>query len=203
MYFSRGYKFHTHEHGQHKKTMNYGICVRGSADSEFYGLIHEIFMIEYHGAVGLKTMVFRCVWFDPVIGRGMRRHSSGIVDVCPRRSYEKYDPFIRSDQADQVCFILYPRIRQSGEEWWASTKVIPRGVIYNSDQVVEPALQDDSYNHIVATSSLLHVTEHAIYAETDDEFELDDSTIAEEPSIEDHCDTSSDTSSDDFDVEPE
>ena len=44
--------------------MNYGFCVQGSVDSEFYGIINEIFMIEYHGAVGLKTMVFRCKWFD-------------------------------------------------------------------------------------------------------------------------------------------
>lgn len=186
MFFSRGYKFHTYDHGQHKKTMNYGVCVRGSVDSEFYGIINEIFMIEYHGAVGLKTMVFRCKWFDQTIGQGMRRHPSGIVDICPKKHYQKYDPFIITNQADQVCYIPYPRIKQRNEEWWVCSKVIPRGVRSVSPQIIDSALQDDNYNQIVAPAGLLDVVEHAVDAETDDEMELDNPTIAEEPTLEDH-----------------
>ncbi|CAA7057669.1 unnamed protein product [Microthlaspi erraticum] len=174
--------------------MNYGVCVRGSVDSEFYGLINEIFMIEYHGAVDLKTIVFRCSWFDQTIGRGMRRHPSGIVDICPKRRYGKYDPFIVTDQADQVCFIPYPRIKPSNEEWWVCAKVIPRGVRSNSPQLIESALQGESYNEIVVPANLLHVTEHVVDAEIDEEMELDDPPIVEEPTIEDHYETPSEGS---------
>lgn len=194
MFFSRGYKFHTYDHGKHKKTMNYGVCVRGSVDSEFYGLINEIFMIEYHGAVNLRTIVFRCTWFDQTIGRGMRRHPSGIVDICPRRRYRKYDPFIVTDQADQVCFIPYSLIRQSDEEWWVCAKVLPRGVRSNSPQLIDSALQDDNYNEIVVPTELVHVIEHEAETEIDEETELDNPTIVDEPTIEDHYETSSESS---------
>ena len=51
-------------------------------------------MVEYHGDVGLKVMVFKCSWFDTTENRGMRIHPSGLVDVSPRRQYAKYDPFV-------------------------------------------------------------------------------------------------------------
>lgn len=75
-------------------------------------------MVEYYGAVGLQVMVFRCAWFDQTPGLGLHRNASGIVDICPRRSYEKFDPFIVPENADQVCYILYIRLKKSSEEWW-------------------------------------------------------------------------------------
>ncbi|CAN6935302.1 unnamed protein product [Brassica oleracea] len=68
-------------------------------------------MVEYHGDVGLKVMVFKCSWFDNTANRGMRIHPFGLVDVSPRRQYAKYDPFLLPGNCDQACFIPYPRVR--------------------------------------------------------------------------------------------
>ena len=70
IYFSRGYCFHTHSHGQDKRTQHYGVQVRGIMDTDYYGLIEEIIMVEYSGSVGLKAMIFKCKWFDTIVGRG-------------------------------------------------------------------------------------------------------------------------------------
>ncbi|KAG2292597.1 hypothetical protein Bca52824_039266 [Brassica carinata] len=58
IYHTRGYTFHTHNHGQNKKTQHYGVCVPGTNETDYYGLIQEIMMVEYHGDVGFKVMVF-------------------------------------------------------------------------------------------------------------------------------------------------
>ncbi|KAG7548000.1 putative transposase Ptta/En/Spm plant [Arabidopsis suecica] len=191
MYYTRGYHFHTHGHGKDKRTQNYGVCVRGTTKKDYYGLIEEIIMIDYHGAVGLKTIIFKCRWFDTTEGRGMRTHPSGIVDVAPRRRYEKYDPFVLPEQCDQVCFIPYPRLgqRTTVDDWWACTKVIPRGV-RETLAVDEIALQDDTYNHVVAPSGLLRVEVRAVEDNSDyEDLPVDDpdDEYVSEDDIEEQC----------------
>ena len=113
-------------------------------------------MVEYSGSVGLKAMVFKCKWFDTIVGWGIRKRKSGIVDVSPRWQYDKYDPFILSGNYDQVCFIPYPGVRgTSSNDWWACTKVVPRGVRETSEDALT-ALQDDTHNQVVAPSEMLH-----------------------------------------------
>lgn len=200
MYYTRGFHFHTHRHGQDKRTQNYGVCVRGTKEEDYYGLIEEIIMIEFHGAVGMKVMIFKCRWFDTTEGRGMRKHPSGIVDVAPRRQYEKYDPFILPGQCDQVCFIPYPRVHRTGvEDWWACTKVIPRG-IRETTEVAQIALQDDTYNQLVAPSGLLRVEAHAVQDVSDyDDLPVDDPN--DEYVSEDDIEELNDDSDSDSDVD--
>ncbi|XP_013654353.2 uncharacterized protein LOC106359158 [Brassica napus] len=167
IYFSRGYCFHTHSHGQDKRTQHYGVQVRGTTDTDYYGLIEEIMMVEYSGSVGLKSMVFKCKWFDTIVGRGIRKHKSGIVDVSPRWQYEKYDPFILSGNCDQVCFIPYPRVRgTSANDWWACTKVVPRGVRETSEDALT-ALQDDTHDQVVAPSEMLRFETYVVEDDSD------------------------------------
>lgn len=70
MYFTRGYMFHTRAHGLTKKTMNYGVCVRGqnyseaSEEDDFYGTVENIIELEYPGFVNLKITLFYCEWYD-------------------------------------------------------------------------------------------------------------------------------------------
>ncbi|WZZ57410.1 hypothetical protein YC2023_057517 [Brassica napus] len=49
IYHTRGYTFHTHNHGQNKRTQHYGVCVPGTNETDYYGLVQEIMMVEYHG----------------------------------------------------------------------------------------------------------------------------------------------------------
>ncbi|OMO57751.1 Transposon, En/Spm-like protein [Corchorus capsularis] len=52
-YFVNGFKFHTHEYGKNRQTMNYGVCVKGSCyndnDCDFYGVLVDIIELEYIG----------------------------------------------------------------------------------------------------------------------------------------------------------
>ena len=104
MYYSRGYHYHTQSHGQNKKTMNFGVCVPGTTETEYFGLIEEIFMIEYHGAVGLKAMIFKCHWFN--IDQGIRRHPSGIVDVCPQIMTSTILLYYQNNVIKYVMFLI-------------------------------------------------------------------------------------------------
>ncbi|XP_009103472.2 uncharacterized protein LOC103829553 [Brassica rapa] len=161
IYHTRGYTFHTHNHGQNKRTQHYGVCVPGTNETDYYGLVQEIMMVEYHGDVGLKVMVFKCSWFDKTTNRGMRIHPFGLVDVSPRRQYAKYDPFVLPGNCDQACFISYPRVRrQSVDDWWACAKIIPRGIC-ETPEIALTAWQDDRRDQ-VAESSLLRVETHVV-----------------------------------------
>ena len=92
--------FHTHKHGDGRKTCNYGVCVKGESytnitdEAHYYGILTDIIEIKYEGAVDLRITLFKFKWYDPVLGRGTRRSNGGIVDVLSSRKYYKYDPFI-------------------------------------------------------------------------------------------------------------
>ena len=100
IYFTRGFLFHTQKHGDGRKTCNYGVCVKGESytnitdEAHYYGILTDIIEIKYEGAVDLRITLFKCKWYDPVLGRGTRRSNGGIVDVLSSRKYYKYDPFI-------------------------------------------------------------------------------------------------------------
>ncbi|XP_056847467.1 uncharacterized protein LOC130498122 [Raphanus sativus] len=144
IYFTRGYTFHTYEYGSRRATMNYGVCVKGETD--FYGIIQEIIEVEFPGVIKLKCVLFKCDWFDPTVNRGVRYSKFGVVDVNATRRYNKFEPYILASQADQVCFVPYPRIRQSGISWLAAMKVTPRGRVLSTDE--QPPLQEDAVNEV-------------------------------------------------------
>ena len=143
MYFTRGYTFHTYEYGKQRATSNYGICVKGETD--FYGILTEINEVEFPGILKLKCVLFKCEWFDPVVNRGVRLNKFGVVDVNGGRRYNKFEPFILASQADQVSFLPYPRMRESGINWLAVIKVTPRGRIIIGE---EPPLQEEQINEV-------------------------------------------------------
>ncbi|XP_010542099.1 PREDICTED: uncharacterized protein LOC104815415 [Tarenaya hassleriana] len=146
--FTRGYTFHTYAHDSDRKTSNYGICVKGAnccdvADEpDFYGILQDIMVLEYHGYIGLKMVIFNCDWFDPTIGRGMRRNGSGGFDINLSKKYSKYDPFILSSQADQVCYISYPTSKRRRDHWRAVIKIQPRGVVREEEGSTDIPFQE-------------------------------------------------------------
>ncbi|XP_056844483.1 uncharacterized protein LOC130496438 [Raphanus sativus] len=143
MYFTRGYTFHTYEYGRQRATSNYGICVKGETD--FYGILTEIIEVEFPGILKLKCVLFKCEWFDPVVNRGVRFNKFGVVDVNGGRRYNKFEPFILASQADQVSYLPYPRMRESGINWLSVIKVTPRGRIISGE---EPPLQEEQINEV-------------------------------------------------------
>ncbi|XP_020886397.1 uncharacterized protein LOC110229804 isoform X1 [Arabidopsis lyrata subsp. lyrata] len=135
MYFTRGYMFHTRNHGRTRKTMNYGVCVRGqnyseaSNEEDFFGTVEKIIELEYPGLVNLKLTFFYCEWFDPKVGKGIRISDGGVVDVLQSKRYQNYEPFILGSQADQVCYLSYLNTKQPRKTWLSICKVNPRNVV--------------------------------------------------------------------------
>ena len=143
MYFTRGYTFHTYEYGSRRATANYGICVKGETD--FYWILQEIIELEFPGLVKMKCVLFKCDWFDSTENKGVRYSKFEVVDINATRRYNKIEPYVLASQAYQVCFIPYPRIRQSGISWLADIKVTPRGRVLSDEQ---PPLQEDVVNEV-------------------------------------------------------
>ena len=145
--FTRGYTFHTYEHGAHRSSYNYGVCVKGATSNsdstdepDFYGILNNIMQVQYPGVIGLKTILFKCNWYDTST-RGSRRARWGGIEINTARAYSKNkeEPFILSTQADQVCFLPYPstKRRRDNDQWNAVIKINPRGVVPTVDEVQE------------------------------------------------------------------
>ncbi|KAG2286502.1 hypothetical protein Bca52824_046106 [Brassica carinata] len=105
---TRGYAFTTQKRRRSSTTYDAGVC-SASGDDVYYGHIHEILEIKYLGMVGLRCTVFYCDWHDNTPDRGVRTDAFGVISVNSRRKLQYYDPFILASQADQVCYIKYPR----------------------------------------------------------------------------------------------
>ncbi|XP_010462917.1 PREDICTED: uncharacterized protein LOC104743549 [Camelina sativa] len=126
MYYTRAYVFYTQTHGARRKTCNYGVCVTD------------------------QITLFKCKWYDSVLGRGIRKCNSGVVDVNTSRKYNKYEPFI----LDQVCYIPYPYIKKPKREWHSVLKVNPRGNISREYENNEPALLQTETDDVVLITTI-------------------------------------------------
>ena len=158
MYFTRGYTFHTYTHGSKRSTANFGIQLQGETD--FYGVLQQIIEVTYSGSINLKCVLFKCDWYDPTSGRGVRKNNLGVIDVNANRRYAKFEPYCLASQADQVCFLPYPRIRERRERWLSVIKVNPRGriivgeiadVAMQAERVAEMSVPTES------TENILHI----------------------------------------------
>ena len=108
--------------------------------------MQKIIEVEFLGLLKLKCVLFKCEWFDPVENRGVRFNKFGVVDVNSGRRYNKFESFILASQAEQVSFLPYPRLRNSGINWLATIKITPRGRIVAGE---EPPLQEeDAINEV-------------------------------------------------------
>ncbi|XP_013608188.1 PREDICTED: uncharacterized protein LOC106314941 [Brassica oleracea var. oleracea] len=87
-----------------------------------------------------ETAIFAENYFPPV-------HS--------RRKLQYYDPFILASQADQVCYISYPRVTYRDDPWVTVTQINPRGRV-DGTSVNEP-LQPDSTSNLRAVEDLADV----------------------------------------------
>jgi len=157
MYFTHGYTFHTYPYGSRRATANYGIHVEG--ETEFYGILQQILEVEYPGLLNLKCVLFKCDWYDPVIGRGVRVNNLGVVDVNANKTYSKFEPFILASQVGQVSFLSHPRERPRREVWLSVIKVNPRDRIVGLvDDVV---MQQESIREVsipnITTEDVIHI----------------------------------------------
>ncbi|KAL1214079.1 hypothetical protein V5N11_017245 [Cardamine amara subsp. amara] len=118
-YCSRGYGFRIHDERMTRPSADYGVSVK-SGNDVYYGILQEILEVKYPGMLDLRCIVFKCDWYDPVLGRGVDVDQFGVTSVNTNRRLQHYDPFILASQADQVCYIRYPRITRRSDPWVTS-----------------------------------------------------------------------------------
>jgi hypothetical protein len=132
-YFVNGYKFHTKSWTEGKKTNNSGVCMKSvteNGEGDFYGVIEDIFEIEYNYLDNKNSVVlFYCSWFDPS-SRGTKFNSkTNTVDIHMTMRYELFDPFAIANNVTQVYYVPYPSTRVDKRGWCAAIMTKPRGQI--------------------------------------------------------------------------
>ncbi|XP_021626203.2 uncharacterized protein LOC110625022 [Manihot esculenta] len=116
-YCVNGCKFNIINENSSSKSMNFGVCIKGSnyssEESDYYGLLVEVLRLEYPGLPIKQTVLFKCDWFDPTPNTGTKVHRQyRMVDVNNKRRYSKYEPFVLAFQATQVVYASYPSKRR-------------------------------------------------------------------------------------------
>ncbi|XP_055961829.1 uncharacterized protein LOC130015528 [Mercurialis annua] len=156
-YRVNGFKFQTQAYGEEQLTMNSGVCVRGTqyvdSENDFYGFLTDIIELEYPALPMKTTVLFKCEWFDPAQNSGtISNKKYNMVDINNRRRYNKYEPFILAEQADQVHYLPYPSKRRDKINWWAVCRIKARSELDMPEGII-PAFQDDIEENplIVAT----------------------------------------------------
>jgi hypothetical protein len=125
-YYVNGFKFHTQSYGRFKKTMNSGVCVKGSCydanECDYYGMLEEVVRLKYLGSK-CKVFMFKCHWYDT--RRGIRMHrSNGLVEIKHTSRLYGNEDFVLAQQCQQVYYTCPPDNKSS--EWWAVVKTTAR-----------------------------------------------------------------------------
>ncbi|KAL4583082.1 hypothetical protein LXL04_007646 [Taraxacum kok-saghyz] len=124
--FVNGYKFHTKTHAKNKSTMNSGVCI-SSVGGDYYEKLIEIFELEYPRYPRKTTILFKCHWYDPKFGIGVKVHKQyNFVETHDKRKHSKFELFVLAMQPSQVCYMSYPSLKYNSY-WLAVFKVKPRG----------------------------------------------------------------------------
>ncbi|KAL0770129.1 hypothetical protein Bca101_035279 [Brassica carinata] len=113
--------------------------------------------------VGLRCIVFYCDWHDNTPDRGVRTDAFGVTSVNSRRMLQYYDPFILASQADQVCYIKYPRVRNRDDPWVTVTRLNPRGRVQGTEDLAGVGLVVDLTDF--GEEAVVHVEDEPVIGE--------------------------------------
>ncbi|XP_058002326.1 uncharacterized protein LOC131179487 [Hevea brasiliensis] len=146
-YFVNGFKFHTHDYGRDRKTLNSGVWVKGSCyneyESDYYNLLNEVLQLEYFG-VGNNIILFKCEWFDT--NKGIRVHpQNGHIEIHPKSRLASNDPFILALQAQQQEDDISRPL-----EILPTTELDDPCLLFDSNHIVE--LDENELQHLVQPS---------------------------------------------------
>ncbi|XP_013624673.1 PREDICTED: uncharacterized protein LOC106330808 [Brassica oleracea var. oleracea] len=143
IYHSRGYCFHTHSHRQDMKTQHYGVQVRGTTYTDYYGLIEEIMMVEYFGSVGLKAM------FVSFLIRGYDIHQPTIGGHVQKLCLEGFEKRLRMLLLRYKMIVVAQSVMLRIEAYvveddsdYESTPIVPPNDEYVSEDELDEACTD-------------------------------------------------------------
>jgi hypothetical protein len=161
-YIVNGYKFHTRSWTEGKETNNSGVCMKSlteNGEGDFYGVIENIFEIEYNYLDDMNTVVlFYCNWFDPS-SRGTKFNSkTNTVDIKMNKRYQPFDPFAMAHNVRQVYFVPYPSTRVDKRGWCTAIMTKPR-------REIEKDVIDEDVDHPYQIDEMTNVADDVIAVE--------------------------------------
>ena len=206
-----GYKFHTNDWSKGKKTLNSGVYVKGlteGGEDDFYGIIHNIYELEYNTSNNKKKVVlFFCKWFDPS-RKGTRMDPRyKIVDIHMSSRYQPFDPFILANNGRQVYYVPYPPSRKENHGWCAAITTKPRGRIESNEVEEDVPYQVDEMSHanevieVEGVSTFRHIQGHHEELEQDQEEEEQQEEEEEESEEEEEDSEEEESEEEDMEIE--
>ncbi|KAA0055630.1 transposase [Cucumis melo var. makuwa] len=132
-YIINGYYYHTKRRDDIRRVQNSGVGITATtmqvssskdknpvmSDMTFYGVIREIWEIDYHQ---LSFILFKCDWVDN--RSGVKVDELGFTIVDPKRIGHKSDSFILATQAKQVFYV-----QDSANPEWSVVLTSPQRTI--------------------------------------------------------------------------
>ncbi|XP_004289417.1 PREDICTED: uncharacterized protein LOC101293531 [Fragaria vesca subsp. vesca] len=141
-YNIHGFRFHTEQHDENKKTQNSGVMVKGEKEINcvpWYGTITDIVELWYIDQN--KVILFHCNWFDTATkGKGYKEDRYGILSVNNKGKLNTQEPFVLASQATQVYYV--EGIKNS--TWSVVVETKPRNVFEMPTDEEEPYQQEES-----------------------------------------------------------
>ncbi|XP_039130942.1 uncharacterized protein LOC120267365 [Dioscorea cayenensis subsp. rotundata] len=139
-YNINGFRFHTRDRDENKKTQNCGVMVKGEGNEgelSYYGIILDIIELRYTG--GNKVTLFRCDWYDTSReGIGYRKDRYGIVSVNTTQKLHTNEPFVLASQVTQVYYI-----KGLKDPTWATVSEIKPRNLYEIPENEEEPYQEE------------------------------------------------------------
>jgi hypothetical protein len=86
-----------------RKTTCTGVRTPSNDGLDYYGIVKEIYELEFLGPKALKPVVLKCHWFDPNVMR--RAGDIGQVKIRQDSVYSGDDVYIVAQQATQVYYL--------------------------------------------------------------------------------------------------
>ncbi|KAL0551769.1 hypothetical protein IC582_010858 [Cucumis melo] len=153
-YIINGYHYHTKRRDDIRRVQNSGVSITATtmqvssskdknpvmSDMTFYGVIREIWEIDYHQ---LSFILFKCDWVDNRSGVKVDELGFTIVDL--KRIGHKSDSFILATQAKQVFYI-----QDSANPEWSVVLTSPQRTIEEDffEDEIGDMLQECGYETI-------------------------------------------------------
>lgn len=171
-YIVNGFRFHTIDRCEKRKTQNSGVMVRGddNSDKEYYGILKDVFEMCYHG--GNCVFVFKCSWFDVEhLGRGYKVDDHGSISVNKKASLKTDEVYVLESQVEQVFYIQHPK----SADWNFVIKTQPRDLydlpsieIVDQLEIDDIVVDVDAYQQVEVDEAEFHNL-----SETNDDFFVD------------------------------
>ena len=135
-YYISGFRFHTLQRDENKKTQNSGIMVKGENqidDVPWYGTLVDIVELRY--TEGNRVVLFNCDWYDTARkGTGYKIDRYGIITVNTTRKLNTQEPFVLASQATQVFYVKGVK----NKIWSFVVETNPRNAYEMTNDEIEP-----------------------------------------------------------------